>query len=784
MSNGPDELPLGASESSSDGRLDSWKEIAAYLRRSVRSARRWEKKEGLPVRRHAHGKGDSVYAYKTELDGWWTDRGGGSLSDQKGVEAITPVLEEPEAIALSASVEEPEPSEKATILRRKSQTPALLTVVGLFLAVLVAVAWISKRDSRIALQRPPLPFQARDWVLVTRFENFTSEPLFDGTLEYALARELSNSRYVNVVSQERVGDALRLMRKPIDTRVDAAVGREICLRDGDIRALITGRIERLGPKYLLTVELVDPSQGTSIVSVAEEVVREEQLLPSTRRISDKVRAMLGENPLLVQQGKGGLLKVTTPSLQALQLYSQADALIAAGNSEAAEELLRQAVAEDPEFASAQIHLAHAIRNQGRPKEEFLPAAETAYRFSDRTTERERYFIRGSYYDFLGEKNKAVAAYEALLSVDPDHFWGTNNLIDFYVDLGRYDEAARCGIHRADLRPKDFEARFWAAWFLAQFDRDPARARLYVHRTLELVSPDVMREFPSEVAWLELFLANERWLEGDAAGALALATRFAEKLESTPSLRQYGAVEQLGNVFLTLGKLRTAEEFFHRLSDPTFNLTGLSLLRGNQRELQRLSSALVAHSYDVPLTIGILLARSGLTDEAERVLAENKGESGSALLSGTLEAARGELAMARGQTAEAIHQLRESQKRTRVFGRAAFLLGLESLASALARQGDPEGAIRVLELGSKQRHVAFHWVSNGFLWTRNQFLLAQLHRKVGRAADAQRIEAELLNLLALADADHPILVELRRLQPVSTQPSDASARRIPQFQSRS
>jgi hypothetical protein len=75
MSSGPHELPPGASEPSSDGRLDSWKEIAAYLRRSVRSARRWEKEEGLPVRRHVHDKGDSVYAFRTELDVWRSSRG-------------------------------------------------------------------------------------------------------------------------------------------------------------------------------------------------------------------------------------------------------------------------------------------------------------------------------------------------------------------------------------------------------------------------------------------------------------------------------------------------------------------------------------------------------------------------------------------------------------------------------------------------------------------------------------------------------------------------------------
>src|SRR5215471_13850690 len=54
------------------GCLDSWKEIASYLKRSVRTATRWEREQGLPVHRHKTG---AVYAYKSELDAWWTDRG-------------------------------------------------------------------------------------------------------------------------------------------------------------------------------------------------------------------------------------------------------------------------------------------------------------------------------------------------------------------------------------------------------------------------------------------------------------------------------------------------------------------------------------------------------------------------------------------------------------------------------------------------------------------------------------------------------------------------------------
>ena len=62
-------------ESEPSRRLDSWKEIAAHLRSSVRSVRRWEKEEGLPVRRHVHERGDSVYAFGTELDAWLSSRG-------------------------------------------------------------------------------------------------------------------------------------------------------------------------------------------------------------------------------------------------------------------------------------------------------------------------------------------------------------------------------------------------------------------------------------------------------------------------------------------------------------------------------------------------------------------------------------------------------------------------------------------------------------------------------------------------------------------------------------
>jgi len=69
------EVPLGtASVKPALDRLDSWKEIAAYLKRDVTTVQRWEKREGMPVHRHLHDRMGSVYAYSSELDAWVQSR--------------------------------------------------------------------------------------------------------------------------------------------------------------------------------------------------------------------------------------------------------------------------------------------------------------------------------------------------------------------------------------------------------------------------------------------------------------------------------------------------------------------------------------------------------------------------------------------------------------------------------------------------------------------------------------------------------------------------------------
>jgi hypothetical protein len=149
-----------------------------------------------------------------------------------------------------------------------------------------SAAWLHKgRDPARQHHRP-------DW----RFENITGEPVLDGTLQFALERELSNSQYVHVVSPERVQDILLLMRRPADTAVDRTLALEICRRTPDIRLLLTGRAQKIGSRYLFTASIVDPASGNMLHAAEAEASKQDEILDAYMRLRP-VRRDLGESTL-------------------------------------------------------------------------------------------------------------------------------------------------------------------------------------------------------------------------------------------------------------------------------------------------------------------------------------------------------------------------------------------------------------------------------------------------------------------------------------------------------
>ena len=105
----------------SEDRLDSWKEIAAYLNRDVTTVQRWEKREGMPVHRHLHDRMGSVYAFRAELDSWTRSRNLRPAQDSENGASSAPA-----AVA---------PADSPTVAPRRWKFVLPLAVVAVALAI-------------------------------------------------------------------------------------------------------------------------------------------------------------------------------------------------------------------------------------------------------------------------------------------------------------------------------------------------------------------------------------------------------------------------------------------------------------------------------------------------------------------------------------------------------------------------------------------------------------------------------------------------------------------------
>src|SRR6185436_15311977 len=122
----------------------------------------------------------------------------------------------------------------------------------------------------------------KDTILLADFVNTTGDPVFDGTLKQALAVQLEQSPYLNVLPESRIQEALRFMGKSPDERVTSDVAREICLREG-ITGMLTGSISSLGSHYVITLAALNAQSGDSLATEQVEAESKEQVLKSLDR---------------------------------------------------------------------------------------------------------------------------------------------------------------------------------------------------------------------------------------------------------------------------------------------------------------------------------------------------------------------------------------------------------------------------------------------------------------------------------------------------------------------
>jgi hypothetical protein len=248
------------------------------------------------------------------------------------------------------------------------------------LSFLVLAWWF--HDSLFNGKEPSLTIEKPAWVLITDFKNTTGNPLLDGSLEYALRLELASSELIRVVSRFRVEDTLRLMKRSVDSQVDPSLGKEICIRDGGIKLVIAGGIEKLDNQYLLSIRIVDPSSNSADRTRSIQAEGEAGIPDAIHQLSIWLRRNVGEALPELEENPESLHKVTTPSLKALRLFTLQDQLQREGKNDGAVGLLKAAIAEDPEFASAYAWLAFALLKTGRPRQEVLDSVQKAVDLSE------------------------------------------------------------------------------------------------------------------------------------------------------------------------------------------------------------------------------------------------------------------------------------------------------------------------------------------------------------------------------------------------------------------
>ncbi len=319
---------------------------------------------------------------------------------------------------------------------------------GIAAAVVLAVgvaAALGVYRVRTPTAQASLTFAPRDYVLITKFENRTGESIFDGAVEYALQRALSESTVVSLVPDERIEDALALMKRPRDTVIDKTIGREVAVRDGHIKALLAGRVERFGTSYVITAQLIDPSDNAVVATLGESARGQNGVLDALQRQAIRVRGALGEKLPAIHGADPNVEQASTSSLEAFQLYNESYRLGRENKWPAALATARQVVTVDPDFASGWIWLAWAVRNTegidaGTPEDpqisRYREYVDRAMQLVNRVPAWERHWVTGSYYTLTAQFASSIPEYQALLKFRPDHYFASNNLLRALLRLHR------------------------------------------------------------------------------------------------------------------------------------------------------------------------------------------------------------------------------------------------------------------------------------------------------------------------------------------------------------
>jgi serine/threonine protein kinase/tetratricopeptide (TPR) repeat protein len=468
-------------------------------------------------------------------------------------------------------------------------------------------------------------FAEKDTVVIADFVNTTGDTVFDGTLKQALAIQLEQTPYLNVLSEKRVSSTLKMMSLPGDSRLTGDVAREVCVRTNS-KALLEGSISSVGSHYMIGLKAVDCHNGDTLASTQTEAASRDNVLKRLGEAGDELREKLGESLVSVKHYNKPLDQVTTSSLDALQAYTIGRSMQTLKGDGESIPYHKRAIELDPNFARAYASLGMAqynLRETTAASENFRKAFE----LRDRVSERERFYIEAAYYSFgTGELEKANQVYKQWSQEYPSEVAPHVNLALNYEVMGDFEKALEQTRLAIDIAPTTVTgyANLLAAYLALDridealavyqqikqkgFDNENIRETRYAIAFLQNDQAEMKRqlqaggEIPGAESALQFMQSDTDFVHGNVTAA-------REMLERAVATARREGSDEVAALWLSNGSVREA-------------------LFGDGTEARRLlSQALVlSPARDVRIAAATTFAALGEAAQAQRLVDQLNADS--------------------------------------------------------------------------------------------------------------------------------------------------------------
>ncbi len=480
-----------------------------------------------------------------------------------------------------------------------------------------AVVIVAAAVAGYFVSRRPAKLTDKDTIVLADFDNKTGDAVFDDTLRQGLSVQLEQSPFLDLVSERKVNETLKMMGRPAGDRLTPEVTREVCQRRGS-KAMLTGSIAELGSQYVIGLKAVSCNTGDMLAEAQEQAAGKEAVLKALDAAAVSLRSKLGESLSSVQKYATPLAEATTPSLEALKAYSLGGK---AKGDTAALPFFKRAVELDPNFAMSYVNMSVVYGNLnelGRAAEN----ARKAYDLRGTVSERERFSIEAYYYlTATGELEKAAQTYELWQQTYPRDAVTYGNLGFIYGILGNREKSLEEGQEAMRLEPNNQANYLNLGSDYGNLNRLDEAEKVYQQAEERKLQGEGLLPNRYQLAFLK----------GDAAQMAQLVSAAMGKPGTEDLLLAYQADTEAWH-----GKLKNARELTRRAMDSARHndakeaaatYQAAAALRevesGNRTQARAEADAAVklAPNRDVQAMAALALARAGDTAGAEKLATE-------------------------------------------------------------------------------------------------------------------------------------------------------------------